>query len=297
MTKRVSDSAESRLTVSSSGSMPGMSSPPRLRLTTSAPCATAHSMPAMIPDSLPKPPSSRTLPFRIFAPGATPLYVPPALAPVPATVDATCVPWPDLSPVPEAEPLKSCSATTCPVRSGWAVSMPVSRTATLTPVPSYPAAQAVGAPICGTLLSRLALRLPSSHSFSTAVESVNSAALVRLSAAAGHGVPELGAALLHGAYRLAVDHRQRPADLRPGPGERGHRGRLLAPEGDDQRYVAAAGVVVAVRDQLGHVEQPGVQPALGQQQFGVTGHDLGVSVDHPDGERHLLPALGPRPRR
>ncbi len=93
-TKSVPVSAESRLTASSTGSVPGVSSPPRLRLTTSAPWATAHSMPAMTPDSSPVSLSFRTLPFRIFAPGATPLYLPPDLAPVPATMDATWVPWP-----------------------------------------------------------------------------------------------------------------------------------------------------------------------------------------------------------
>lgn len=89
---------------------------------------------------------------------------------MPATVDATCVPWPNLSPVP-SEPEKSFSSTTWAARSGWEVSTPVSRTATFTPVPSYPAAHAAGAPICGTLRSSEALRRPSSQTFSTAPDS------------------------------------------------------------------------------------------------------------------------------
>lgn len=43
--------------------------------------------------------------------------------------------------------------------------MPMSSTATFTPVPSKPAAHAVGAPICGTLTSRAGLRIASSHTF------------------------------------------------------------------------------------------------------------------------------------
>ncbi|MET9020524.1 hypothetical protein ABZV93_11110 [Actinopolymorpha sp. NPDC004070] len=41
--------------------------------------------------------------------------------------------------------------------------MPVSSTATFTPDPSSPRCQAAGAPICGTLWSRLARTLASSH--------------------------------------------------------------------------------------------------------------------------------------
>lgn len=65
----------------------------------------------MIPESEPSPQSSSTLPFRSRAPGATPLYFPPDFAPLPATVDATWVPWPNLSPGLPV-PLKSRSAAT-----------------------------------------------------------------------------------------------------------------------------------------------------------------------------------------
>ena len=121
-------------------------------------------MPAMMPESEPNPSSSSTLASRIRAPGATPLCVPPDLAPDPATVDATCVPWPTWSTVlPESE--KSFWAISTPLRSGCVSSTPVSSTATFTSVPSYPACQAVGAPICAVLLSRVALRRPSSHTW------------------------------------------------------------------------------------------------------------------------------------
>lgn len=112
-------------------------------------------------------------------------------------------------------------------------------------------------------------------------------------AGVGHGVPELGAARLDGAHGLAVDDGERTADACPGPGERAHRGCLAAPEGDDQRQVGPARVVVAVRHQLGDVEQPSVQLALRQQQLRVAWHNLSVPGDHPDRERHPLPALRP----
>ncbi len=65
-------------------------------------------------------------------------------------VAATWVPWPCGSPA-AFSPVKSRWSATLPARSGWAASTPVSSTATVVPVPSYPAAHASGAPICGTL--------------------------------------------------------------------------------------------------------------------------------------------------
>ncbi len=47
------------------------------------------------------------------------------------------------------------------------MSAPVSSTATWVPAPSYPACQAAGAPICGTLTSRDALTVPSSQILSS----------------------------------------------------------------------------------------------------------------------------------
>src|SRR5262245_19480728 len=58
---------------------------------------------------------------------------------------------------------------TRPARSGWFESMPVSTTPTMTPAPVKPAAQAAGAPICGTLSLRLTRRIASSHSFGPGV--------------------------------------------------------------------------------------------------------------------------------
>jgi len=68
-------------------------------------------MPARMPESSPEPSSSRTFAFRIVAPGATPLYLPFDFAPVPAAMDATCVPWPWRSFV-SGESLKFLAAPT-----------------------------------------------------------------------------------------------------------------------------------------------------------------------------------------
>lgn len=159
--------------------MPGVSVPPRLMLTTLAPCATAHCIPAMTPESSPSPESSSTLPTRSRAPGATPAYFASVgdAAPEPAIVEATWVPWPARSTVSAAAE-KFFTASIRSFRSGCVASTPESRTATLTPLPSYPAAWAAGAPICGTLLSRVAFTLPSSQIFLTFAEPV---ALVRVS--------------------------------------------------------------------------------------------------------------------
>jgi hypothetical protein len=48
----------------------------------------------MTDESEPEPSSSSTLASRMDAPEAMPRNLPPDFAPVPATIDATCVPWP-----------------------------------------------------------------------------------------------------------------------------------------------------------------------------------------------------------
>ncbi len=85
---------ESRAMAASIGSTPGVSGEPRLMLTTCAPWSTAHCMPATMPEMSPKLSSPRTLPSSSFASGATPLLRPPDFAPLPAMVEATCVPCP-----------------------------------------------------------------------------------------------------------------------------------------------------------------------------------------------------------
>jgi hypothetical protein len=104
------------------------------------------------------------LPTSSLAPGATPLYFPPEAAPLPAMVLATWVPWPWWSTA-SAVVLKFFISAMRPAKSGWVGSMPVSRTATVVPVPSKPACQAVGAPICGTLTSSVAVAFASSQTF------------------------------------------------------------------------------------------------------------------------------------
>ncbi len=149
-------SAVSLFTACDMGSVPSLGNgSPRLMLITSAPLFAAHSMPAMIPDSLPPPESSSTLPFSSFASGATPWYFPPDFAPLPVMIDATCVPCPKWSSAPVSLPVKSRAPATASARSGCVASTPVSSTATVAPFPVWPADHASGAPICGTLRSRL----------------------------------------------------------------------------------------------------------------------------------------------
>ncbi len=69
------------------------------------------------------------------APGATPVLSPLEAAPVPATVEATWVPCPLRSEVFSLG-TKLTLSWIWSVRSGWVGSMPVSRTATVTPSPS-----------------------------------------------------------------------------------------------------------------------------------------------------------------
>jgi len=186
------------------GSVPSVGQPPRLMLATRACCLAAHSIPAMMPDSLPKPKSSSTLPLSRLAPKATPLRWPPALAPVPATIEATWVPCPRWSVVESASEKLAEATTLPPRRSGWVASMPVSSTATLTPLPLSPADQAAGAPIWVRLGSRsVARKRRSSHTRDTPASlPVVRVAVARVPARAA---PSLGAAAR--GWRMAVARR------------------------------------------------------------------------------------------
>ena len=166
MTNSTPNSAVRFSTACSIGSTSSVSNPPRLMFTTSAPCSAAHCIPARIHDSA-QPNSTHTLPSSSCAPGATPRNWPPEAAPLPATIDATCVPCPTRSPSSSSPSVKFSDATTRSARSGWVASMPVSSTATVVPEPSNPTAQACGAPTCGTLRSSDGCRSPSSHTFDT----------------------------------------------------------------------------------------------------------------------------------
>lgn len=68
-------------------------------------------------------------------PGATPFFLPSLAAPVPPTVEVVWVPWPSWSSA-SGESVKFFDAVTRPLRSGCSASAPVSRTATLVPLPS-----------------------------------------------------------------------------------------------------------------------------------------------------------------
>jgi hypothetical protein len=163
MTNSAPVSALSASTAWSAGSLPSLARPsPRLRLITFAPFRAAHSIPAITWDIAPWPELFRTLPIISEAAGATPLNLPSEAAPEPATIEATCVPCP-LPSTTEVSLVKLALLTIRPWKSGWDVSMPVSRTATFTPWPWNPLNQAVGAPIWMTLTSSEACTVLSSE--------------------------------------------------------------------------------------------------------------------------------------
>ncbi len=108
------------------------------------------------------------------ASGATPVYLPPRPAPLPAMIEATWVPCPTVSSTLGCEE-KFAVAAILPTRSGWDSSTPVSSTATLTPVPVNPACQAPGAPIRVTPGCALSFFLPSNQTLSCPATSASSA--------------------------------------------------------------------------------------------------------------------------
>lgn len=134
-TKRAPVDADSSSTVSLSTSEGPVAVPPSDMETIFAPERAAHSMPAMIQDDWPRPALFSTLPTSSSAPGATPLRLPWEAAPEPAIVDATWVPcpWPSCT---ASSGTKLVDSAILPARSGCPASTPVSRTATLTPLPS-----------------------------------------------------------------------------------------------------------------------------------------------------------------
>lgn len=122
-------------------------SSPRERLMTSAPWSAAQRIPwARAPPLLVRAclragsvDSRMTRTGRIFASGAMPSTpsARPGPCPWPAMIPAIAVPWraQGRSPCLAPNPMKSLVGSTCPARSGWPASTPVSRTATVTPLP------------------------------------------------------------------------------------------------------------------------------------------------------------------
>jgi hypothetical protein len=203
---------------------------------------------------------------------------------VPATIEATWVPWPKWSVV-EPDSAKSAAATTLPRRSGWVVSTPVSSTATLTPLPVSPADQAAGAPIWVRLGSRsVARNRRSSHTWVTPA----SLPVVRPAAGAGRGQggPSLAAAAR--GWRTAVARRL--VSSRTGRSEAAPRagGRRAVRRCTINGEAGGAGVGVAHPLQGRHVEQLRVEQAADQVED-VAGDDVEVAVDRPDLEGRLGP--------
>ena len=117
----------------SSGSTPGSPAPPRLMLTTSAP-RSAGPLHAGEDRRLGAPDAAQTLPSSSVAPGATPLYLPPDggagagdrrrdVGAVPVVVGRR-----------RGSSVKFAPATTRPAGPGGSASIPVSSTATFTPL-------------------------------------------------------------------------------------------------------------------------------------------------------------------
>ncbi len=201
ITNRAPVSADRVSTARAMGSVPSLGSvEPRLMETMSAfTSRAAHSMPAMISDSLPKPSSERTLPTARVAPGATPFSLPSEAAPLPPTVEATCVPWP-LRSATSSPGMKLRLCATRPARSGWPASTPLSSTATVTPLPVSPASHASGVPICALDSAMAAVTRPSSHTPSTPEpRRVNSRQNVRPLSASTAAPRTLGSARLRSA--------------------------------------------------------------------------------------------------
>src|SRR5665213_3631956 len=110
---------------------------PRDRLRTSIPYLslwlTAQSTPRMTVEMLVAPLAPATLIDTRSAPGASPVYRPLELAPLPATSPATKVPCPYWSVKGELPPVRSTPPMTRLPKSGRLALMPVSRTATVDP--------------------------------------------------------------------------------------------------------------------------------------------------------------------
>lgn len=170
--------------------------------------------------------------------------------------------------------------------------MPVSRTATLTPSPVYPACHMTGADLRDARVEGGADLAVQPQTGDRQRRSGHRRAGVR---AAGDRLPEGRGVGLGRVERLAPDDGQRAAVVGD-PGERvrcggeGLRPGAAARVADDQRQRAAVRVVVPVLDQLGDVEQPPVEHAVRDHAQGVLRDDVRVAVLAPHREAGPLAA-------
>jgi hypothetical protein len=156
-------------------------------------------MPRASSDELPTRLASSTLTDMIFTPGAMPLP-PTPLAPVAATMPATCVPWPSSSVAlwpgaimfapwtSSTWPLRSSStplpATSAglvqrlPARSGWSNCTPLSRIATTMPAP-WDWVHASAAPVAAGALSAHWSENIGSAAWAGAASAPNASAVMR----------------------------------------------------------------------------------------------------------------------
>src|SRR5215203_4856013 len=183
---------------------------------------------------------------------------------------------------------KLAEATTLPpARSGWVVSMPVSSTATFTPLPVSPADQAAGALTWVRLGSRsTARKRRSSHTLLTPARGPGGPG--GGGGGGGQGRAQLGRLgpwLAHGGGPQAGELAHRPQ--RGGGQGRRPAGR---PALHDQGEAGRPGVAVAHPLQLRDVEQVEVEHAA-EQAVDVGGDHMDVAPDGDDLE------AGPGPRR
>ena len=160
---------------------------------------------------------------------------------------------------------------------GASASAPVSSTATVAPVPSYPAAHASGAPTCGTLSARSTSTFPSSQSF--VMPPVKRAARVGAVTASQKSSASSLSVAIAAPLMLA---RSRTLSA-PAGAVRAARVRTVPAYSRDQRQLC---VRVSLLDQLGDVEQLAIEPAGGQKGLRLVGDHVRVA---PDGLR-LHPA-------
>ena len=172
-------------------------------------------------------------------------------------------------------PRRSSSA-----RSGWLVSIPLSMTATRTPLPVNPAFHATGAPIWTALRSRLSRRVPLSQI--VAYEDCS------------WGIPPLPDDCLPPGRRGLLGNRDCRAMHARQLADHGYSGNLRtwrrALVLHDQRQRRMPGVVIAVLQQRRHVEQPLVEPASGDECGRIAGDHL-----DPAALRATRNGIEPRP--
>ena len=235
--------------------------------------------------------SSQTLPSSSVASGATPRYLPPEAAPLPAMVEATWVPWPTVSPA-SASSVKLRASATWPARSGWVASTPVSSTATVTPAPVEP-----GRPGGRRADLRHAV-VEGDPALAVQPDPLDAPRRVEPGpgGTGGDRLPDRAEGGLVAVQGGTANHRQVAGHPRAGQSGRGTPGGTRRAVRHQQRQGVAVGVVVTRLDQPGDVEESPVHPARAQQRQRVRRCHSEATAVALDQELHVL-AAGAGPDR